>query len=286
MSEIRNVSDTARWVAVYRAMETRRPDALFHDPFAAKLAGEKGEAIVATIPRGRQMAWAMIVRTKVFDEVILERVRSGNVDVVLNLAAGLDARPWRLTELPPTLEWIDVDLPGILDYKLDTLASEKTVCSYDAIRLDLTDGAKRRALFEQIGRERKRVLIVTEGLLIYLSEAQVGELARDLHEPSSFQWWLIDLISQRLFKMLSRQFGKQLAAGNAAFQFAPAASTKFFEPFGWRELDFRSSLDAAQRLKREMGGMWFWRLLSKILSSKQRMEETRRMSGCVVLERA
>src|SRR5262249_23119204 len=35
---LENVSDTARWVAVYRAMESARPDALFHDPYAERLA--------------------------------------------------------------------------------------------------------------------------------------------------------------------------------------------------------------------------------------------------------
>jgi O-methyltransferase involved in polyketide biosynthesis len=36
---IRNVSDTALWVATYRALESERPDALFNDPFARRLAG-------------------------------------------------------------------------------------------------------------------------------------------------------------------------------------------------------------------------------------------------------
>ncbi|MGD0484992.1 MAG: hypothetical protein ABSB58_10150, partial [Gemmatimonadales bacterium] len=36
---IEHVSDTARWVAVHRAMESERPDALFRDPFARRLAG-------------------------------------------------------------------------------------------------------------------------------------------------------------------------------------------------------------------------------------------------------
>src|SRR4051812_13594486 len=112
MAEIQNISDTARWVAVYRAMETSRRDAIFRDPFAARLAGEKGNAIVDTMKRGRQMAWAMIVRTAVFDEIILERIRNGGVDLVVNLAAGLDARAWRLP-VAPTLRWVDVDLPGI-----------------------------------------------------------------------------------------------------------------------------------------------------------------------------
>ncbi len=43
---IENISDTARWVAVYRAMETERRDAIFRDPYAGRLAGDKGQAIV------------------------------------------------------------------------------------------------------------------------------------------------------------------------------------------------------------------------------------------------
>src|SRR4051812_50208480 len=56
---IKNVSDTAKWVAEYRAMETDRPDAIFRDPYARRLAGPEGATIVANLPRGRQGTWAM-----------------------------------------------------------------------------------------------------------------------------------------------------------------------------------------------------------------------------------
>ena len=90
---IQNVSDTARWVAVYRAMETARPDAIFRDPFAARLAGEEGENIVGALKQGRAMAWAMITRTAVMDEVILDAVNNKGVDTVLNLGAGTKPLP-------------------------------------------------------------------------------------------------------------------------------------------------------------------------------------------------
>src|SRR5262249_4840202 len=148
MALIENVSDTARWVAVYRAMETARPDAIFRDPFAAKLAGEQGEAIVAAMKRGRQMAWAMIVRTAVFDEIIEAQIRAG-ADQVVNLAAGLDARPWRM-KLPPDLHWIDVDLPGILDYKLEIMRGEKPGFRYGGGRADLREAAVRQGLVARL----------------------------------------------------------------------------------------------------------------------------------------
>jgi methyltransferase (TIGR00027 family) len=280
---IENVSDTARWVAVYRAMETERTDAIFRDPFAARLAGEKGKDIVDAMPRGRQMAWAMIVRTAVFDEIILERVRNGNVDVVLNLAAGLDARPWRLS-LPPSLRWVDVDLPGILGHKTEILKNEKPKCRYDAVHLDLRDVTKRQALFAQINAESSRVLIISEGLLVYLPPADVGTLARDLHAGSHFQWWLFDLASARLLEWMLKTWGKNLNAGNAPFLFGPAESTKFFQPFGWTELEYHSSMEDARRLNREMKMMWLWRLLGR-LRSKKVQADFARFSGVVLMER-
>ncbi len=279
---IEHISDTARWVAVYRAMETERPDAIFSDPFARRLAGERGEEIVDTLKRGRQMAWAMIVRTAVFDEVIMEKIKGGGVDLVLNLAAGLDSRPWRLS-LPPALRWVDVDLPAILNYKTDALRDVKPACDYEAVTADLTDAGKRRALFTQLGAGAQRVLVATEGLLIYLTPDQVGALANDLHAPASFRWWLIDIASPRLLKIMNKYWDRSLREA-ATFQFAPAEGTDFFTKFGWREVEFHPAMEEAHRLHREMRGMWFWRFVMRFYPKRLR-NEFRRMSGTALLER-
>ena len=282
MSVLENVSDTARWVAMYRAQESERPDAHFRDPFARKLAGERGEAILREIPRARQMAWAMIVRTQVLDENILDVVRGSGVDLVINLAAGLDARPWRL-DLPSTLRWVDVDLPGITEHKAKVLEGETPRCRYEAIALDLRDGERRRALFSQLCGESTRVLAIAEGLLIYLDPDDAGSLARDL-SSAGVKWWLIDLASPRLLKMMTKQWGKTLAKGNAPFRFAPPEGTAFFATFGWIEKRFFSLWDESRRLQREMRGAWLWALLSRVMSEKRR-EEGRRLSGVVLLEK-
>lgn len=284
MSQIENISDTARWVAVYRAMETARPDAIFRDPYAARLAGDRGQAIVDNMKRGRATAWAMIVRTAVFDEIILDRVKNGGVDMVLNLAAGLDARAWRMP-LPPTLRWIDVDLPEILEYKVSTLRDEKPVCQYESVKVDLTDAARRRAMFSQIGAQSSRVLVVTEGLLIYLSPEQVADLGRDLRAQPTFQWWLLDLASPRLLVMMKKYWGKSLQQGNAPFKFGPAEGTKFFDSVGWKEREFRSLVEDARRLDRSMPMAWLFRLLTRFRSKRVR-QEFLRFSGTVLLERA
>jgi O-methyltransferase involved in polyketide biosynthesis len=74
---IANVSDTARWVAVYRARETTRPDALFKDPFADRLAGERGLAIAAAAPRQTRNGWPWVVRTRLIDDLIQTSIKEG-----------------------------------------------------------------------------------------------------------------------------------------------------------------------------------------------------------------
>lgn len=252
---IENVSDTARWVAFYRAMESERPDALFRDPWAKRLAGERGAAIVRHIPRARAMAWALIVRTQVFDELILNAVRRDGADVVLNLAAGFDTRPYRLP-LPPSLRWVEVDLPELLAHKERELAGESPVCELERIRLDLSDVEARRALFERVGGMGKRVLVASEGLLLYLTPQQVAPLAEDLHRPESFRWWITDLLSPALRERLHRTWGKHLKDGSSLYEFAPEEGAGFFRPHGWNVAEFRPVFEEARRLKREMPMAW------------------------------
>jgi methyltransferase (TIGR00027 family) len=280
---IENVSDTARWVAMYRAMESERPDAHFHDPFARRLAGEQGSAIVDAMAGGRKMAWPMVVRTVVFDRIVMEAVRERGADMVVNLAAGLDARPWRL-DLPPALRWVDVDLPGILNHKTELMRGETPRCRYEAVTADLTDPARRDEVFARLGGEGQRVLVLSEGLLVYLTTEAVSDLARALHAQPSFRWWAADLASPKLMVWMQKQWGKQVGQGNAPFRFAPAEGSTFFRPLGWREVAWYGTVEEARRLKRGRSMLWFAHLMALVAPARVK-EQMRRYSGYVLMER-
>jgi methyltransferase (TIGR00027 family) len=242
---IRNISDTARWAAVYRAQESERPDALFRDPFARRLAGERGEQIAAQMTMHNRNSWSWVMRTYVFDKYI-ERQLAAGVDTVLNLACGLDARPYRMA-LPPSLRWVEVDLPELLAYKEEILRGEAPRCRLERVPMDLADVAKRRALFDQIGATAKRVLVISEGLLVYLSTDDVGTLATDLSRQPSFQFWIFDIVSPGLLNMLRTQGGgAELAQAGAPFKFAPPEGPDFFRRYGWRPLEVTSAFKAAR----------------------------------------
>jgi len=279
---LRNVSDTALWVAQYRVMESERPDAIFRDPLAKRLAGERGAELVRRMKVG-DLAWPMIVRTAVMDEIILRSVEREGVDCVLNMAAGLDARPYRLP-LPSSLRWIEADLPAMVAYKTEKLAGETPVCALERVAADLTDPTARRSLFARAAEGASAILVVTEGLLAYLAPEQVAALAGDLAAEPAMRLWLIDIASPRLKKMLDRRVGRHVGEANAPFRFAPAEGTRFFEPRGWKEREFRSTIEEGMRLDRKPKMAWLLSLMLR-LGSAARREEMRRMGGIVLLDR-
>jgi methyltransferase (TIGR00027 family) len=260
---VRNISDTARWAAVFRARETERADAIFRDPYAERLAGKMGVDIANTLPEGNSHAWAWVARTYLFDQFITQEIEQGT-DMVVNLAAGLDARPYRMA-LPASLQWIEVDLPEILGYKEGILANEKPSCALERIRLDLSDANARRTLFADLHRRANKILVITEGLLIYLSADEVAALAKDLAASSHFQRWIMDLASPGLLRMMQRTTGKQLSKVGAPFKFAPAEGAAYFTTHGWEPTDVKGLLKTATRFKRPP---FFLRLLGCLPEQK------------------
>ncbi len=245
---IRDISDTARWMAVYRARENDRQDAVFKDPFARALAGERGERIAAALKFTEENAWSFIARTYLFDRFVSRLVQHG-ADTIVNLAAGLDTRPYRM-ELPASLRWVEVDLPDIFDYKEEILGDAKPVCELERVRLDLSNEDGRRGLFADIGRRAKHVAVISEGLIIYLMPDAVAALARDLAGPPSFQHWILDLASPGLMEMMKSSVGSAMSAAGAPFIFAPAEGPPYFSAHGWQPIEVRSLLKAAAKLGR------------------------------------
>ena len=255
---IRNISDTALWVAVYRAWESERSDAVFRDPFARRLAGKRGEEIMATIKAAHRHAWSYTARTYNIDAFVKQEVDRG-ADMVVDLAAGLDARPYRM-QLPSSLRWVEIDLPPLFAYKEEVLKGEKPVCKLERIPLDLADAAARRKVFEQLGRSSKRAIVISEGLIVYLTADEVCSLAKDLAAQPAFTRWATDLVSPRLLAMLQKQVGTPLAQAGSPLKFGPEKGPAYFADCGWKAIEVRSMLQTAARLNRLP---WLLRLFSK-----------------------
>jgi len=244
---IRGVSDTAKWVAYFRACETKRPDALFRDPFAERLAGQIGFQIANSLTHGNKHEWGWAARTYLFDQFLAAEIQQAQV--VVNLAAGLDARPYRM-DLPASLFWVEVDLPENITYKEEILGSETPHCRLERVSIDLSDIQARRALFARIEALGKTVVVLTEGLLLYFTEQEVASLAVDLGATPQFHSWITDLASPGQLRFMQRTSGKQLSEVGAAFKFAPLNGAHFFADYGWEPHSVQGLLKTAAQFQR------------------------------------
>ena len=117
-------------------------------------------------------------------------------------------------------------------------------------------------------------------MLIYLDEKEVTSLGHDLAVARSFQYWVIDLASPALLKMLTKKMGAPLDQAGAPLKFAPREGPDFFVRSGWNPLEIHSVLHAAAKLNRLS---FFLRLIAKISSSA--FQSKRPWSGVCLLAR-
>jgi methyltransferase (TIGR00027 family) len=169
------VASTALLVAAIRAGESIRDDRLFTDPFAATLAGDEGRRLLATAvaATGEQSTVQIVIRTRYWDDALL-RSRTGGASQVVILAAGMDARAYRLP-WPADTTIYEVDQPGMITTKDELLAGQKPRCTRITIGTDLADDWP-NALHSQGFSPANRTVWLVEGLLQYLDERAVRTL--------------------------------------------------------------------------------------------------------------
>ncbi|MBA3665062.1 MAG: class I SAM-dependent methyltransferase [Bacteroidetes bacterium] len=280
---INDVSDTALWVAYYRAKESRKPNALFKDPLAELVMGERGRQIAEDMKNNSRFSeWTVIMRTVIIDNFIVQMIAEG-IDTVLNLGAGLDTRPYRM-QLPSSLKWIEADYPNIIDQKNKVLQSHRPCCHLVREKVDLANDVERTHFLNKIASESKNILVLTEGVVVYLSEKQTSALAADLRKSPSFKYWIVEYISPHVYPHLQTK-GRKAKMQNAPFRFFPKDWLAFFKSNGFEPKETRYFGEEGVKFGRSMP-LPRIALLFRFLAPKATFERTKKMSGFILLKRS
>ena len=192
-----SVGATALTVAAARAAETRSANRLIEDPYAQLLLEAAGEGMwSAGNPLGQRESDPQLAaieqlrlgytasRTKFFDDFLLAAVNTGVRQVVI-LAAGLDARAWRLP-WPDGAIVYEIDQPKVLQFKQATLQAHHAQprASYVAVPVDLRHDWP-KALREAGFDPSRATAWLAEGLLPYLPAHAQDLLFERIHALSA-----------------------------------------------------------------------------------------------------
>jgi methyltransferase (TIGR00027 family) len=267
------ISQTARYMALFRALETvRRRDRLVEDTFAIRFLPAAWRATIraAGVSRATRLveraidkrgigAWSSgVARTRLIDEWIAEVVAAGVRQVVL-LGAGFDCRALRLPSLAkiPTFE---LDRPQLLGEKRKRLGASIEAAHQklgwvpvDFLRDDLAVRLKASGFINGA-----RTLVLWEGVTNYLdagSVAGVFDLVARICAPGSrmiFTYVHAGVLDGRFQAPGIDALFARLAASNErwTFGFWPGELAEYLRQHGLRLLD---DLGAAEYRAKVMG---------------------------------
>ena len=246
---IRDISDTARWVAVYRARESERPGCGVPRPVRARprWGARRADCGRPAVRRGECVGvdGADLPLRSVRVTAGGRRRRSGP-------EPGRGPRCASLSHGPASVAALDRGRSARRSSTTRSRCSraQSPVCPVERVRLDLFNVDARRGLFARLGREARRIVVVTEGLLIYLMADAVRELARDL---AAISWHPALDRRHRVTRPpadASGADGRHRQTAGAPYLFAPPEGPAFFESSGWKPVAVGSMLKTARKLDR------------------------------------
>jgi methyltransferase (TIGR00027 family) len=180
-----------------RARESRRDDPLFDDPYAQAFMDAAPGAFPEEPRTGEQLAGPgpqaslgavfyahAVIRTRFFDDYLAAAAAAGCRQVVL-LAAGLDARAFRMA-WPAGTRVFEADLSGVLSFKDTVLSARGAVPGCERITVPADLRADWTAELTKAGFSATRPTAwLAEGLLLYLTADEAGQLLTDVSELSA-----------------------------------------------------------------------------------------------------
>lgn len=191
---------TAALVAYYRAWDAKMPEPLIGaniggrpDIFAEALAGDLGrrfanETLQAQNSDMKSLAVFMASRTQHYDELWMEAMEEGCKQFVL-LAAGLDARAWRMPRMDKSVRVFELDVQQCFDFKAEriaesqALADEEPSCTRVTVAADLRDSDWTAKLVAAGFDPAEPSFFLAEGLFMYFPS--IGAVEETMCKVSS-----------------------------------------------------------------------------------------------------
>jgi len=242
------ISSTAYYVCAQRARETDRPDRIIVDPYARVLAGEVGKTFLEQMDlalKNDEMQRStpvlqrfMAYRTFILDSLLLKAIKDNNIKQVVNVACGLDTRPYRL-QLENTVQFFELDFPAVIRRKQQVLQgiqpNPKPTCTLHSLEVDLTESHWKDSLIKNGFQPTEPCVFITEGLLYYLTREQIRILLVHISQLSAVNSYIIgDMFSPKMMETspmrtlvdMLKKYDTKIVTWNDNF-------VEVLKPFGW-----------------------------------------------------
>jgi len=211
MEKTNPVSKTAYYCCGVRMMDAESPHSILGDHYAKRFMDEEGlktfEAFKGfTAPNASNTA-----RHKIIDDLLRDFISKNEDPLILIIGAGFDSRAYRLAGGT----WIELDEPPLIQYKNEKLPSSE--CQNNLTRIPINFATE--SLLEKLQAipKHKSVVVVIEGVLMYLSESTINSLLDTLISVFPKHELYCDLMSAKFFRKFSYKIHEKINSLGASF---------------------------------------------------------------------
>lgn len=181
---LENVSETLLVPLFFKAKETLEKG-IIQDDAAVEII-KRLEYNFDKMETDKHTQLLITIRTAILDRIVNEYIRSEPNPVIINLGAGLDTRHLRLKEA----KWYQLDLKKPME--LRQIFFNKEICIIRSI-LDFS-------WMDEV-KEHENVLIIIEGVLMYLDEEQVKSIFQAVGKSFRNSQIVFDTIPKSFIKL-------------------------------------------------------------------------------------
>ena len=165
--QIQGVSETMLQTLHARAAYSKQKNAKFHDDKAVEIVSRM-DYDFSFAGDDALMSNGVIARTILLDRMVGDFIRKNPNATVINIACGMDTRAYRL-KIGSTVRWYNIDLPETIEVRRRFLEENGHISMIAKSAMD-----ERWA--DEIEEAKGRVLVIIEGLVMYLSEQDVKQI--------------------------------------------------------------------------------------------------------------
>lgn len=225
---MKGVANTAFYCCGVRMLDMERAEPICGDRYAERFMTDHGRAVFEQFGNFKYPNGSNIARARIIDDILRSRLAADTDVQIILIGAGFDSRAYRLNGG----HWIELDDPGLIDFKNERLPVTECANPLTRIPIDFTRQPLREVL-AKLASDRQS-LIVAEGVFVYLAPHAITELIASLHRLLPDHELICDLMQRRFLARYSRAIHDKIAALGAEFRYVVDEPAALFLDSGYR----------------------------------------------------
>jgi methyltransferase (TIGR00027 family) len=192
--------------------DSRQAQPICGDDYARVFMDEYGVRIYDMFKDEVHCNASMLVRHRIIDDVLRQQLLVNPDLCVITIGAGLDSRPYRLNGG----KWFELDEPAVVQHKDKRLPATKCPNQLERIPIDFSIDVLKDKLAPIATAEP--VIIIMEGVFIYLSEDEVKETIEPFHRLFPAHHLVCDLVNRQIVERYGRSLHEKIEGIGAHFK--------------------------------------------------------------------